>query len=245
VTLTICATAAGVARHVADRLCSAVRARPDIVLGLPTGRTPIPIYRRLAALAKRRAVDFHRVRTFNLDEFVGLPRAHPASYRSFMERHLFAPAGFDANAVDVLDGLAPDLEAECERYEAAIAAAGGIDIQLLGIGANGHIGFNEPGPSLSARTHRAVLRPQTRRANAIFFDGNLDAVPAEALSMGVATILHARTLLLVATGRTKSRAIAGAIEGAVTTRLPASFVQLHGHAEVCIDEAAASALRHP
>jgi glucosamine-6-phosphate deaminase len=220
----------------------AIRDHPDLVLGLATGRTPVPIYRRLAAGAARGGVDFARVRTFNLDEFVGLGVGDPASYRSFMERHLFAPANVDRTRVGFLDGLAPDLDAECRRYESAIAAAGGIDLQLLGIGGNGHIGFNEPGPALQARTHRARLRPQTRRANALFFGGRADAVPAEALSMGVATILQARSLLLVATGRGKRRAIAAMIAGPVTTRVPASFLQLHARVEVCIDEAAASAL---
>jgi glucosamine-6-phosphate deaminase len=212
------------------------------VLGLATGRTPVPIYRRLVARHARGLVRFDGITTFNLDEFVGLPTGHPGSYRSFMDRHFFGPAGVDPRHVRFLDGQAPDLDAECARYDRDIVGAGGIDVQLLGIGANGHIGFNEPGPALAARTHRARLRPQTRRANAVFFDRDAERVPAEALSMGMASILGARRLLLVATGRAKRRAVAGMAEGGLTTRLPASFLQLHPRVDVYVDEAAAADL---
>jgi glucosamine-6-phosphate deaminase len=245
VTIDIRPTPRDVAHHVAERLCAVVRARPTLVLGLPTGRTPIPIYRRLAALVTKGAADFSRVTTFNLDEFVGLPPDHPGSYRAFMHRHVLGPLRIDPERAHFLDGVAPDLDAECERYEAAIAAEGGIDIQMLGIGANGHIGFNEPGPALLARTHRTALRLQTRRANAMFFGNDLTRVPEEALSMGVGTILQARAVVLVATGRGKRIPVGGMVAGRVTTRLPASFLQLHDHVDLYLDTDAASALPAP
>jgi glucosamine-6-phosphate deaminase len=228
-----------VARAAAARVEAALAARPNLVLGLPTGRTPIAFY---AELRSRRHLDFSRVTTFNLDEFLGLPPAHPCSYRQFMETHLFGHVDLDPARIHFLRGDAPDPARECARYEAAIAAAGGIDLQILGIGTNGHIGFNEPAAALQARTHRVVLREETRRANAALFGGDLDAVPREALSMGMATILQAQALVLIATGARKAECVAALAGGDITTGLPASFLQLHRRAEVLLDEAAAAGL---
>lgn len=232
-----------VARTVASRVITTLNANPATVLGLPTGRTPVRLYARLREAHAAGRVDFGRATSFNLDEFVGLPASHPASYRSFMERHLFGAINLPARRIHFLDGMARDLEAECRRYEAAIRKAGGIDLQILGIGGNAHIGFNEPAAGLSADSHLARLLPGTRRSNADLFDGKVREVPREALSMGVGTILRSRAVILMATGASKADAIAATVRGPVTTRVPASLLQLHGHVEVVLDEAAASAIR--
>ncbi len=221
--------------EVAARIAAALHARPELVLGLPTGRTPVQLYRELAALAARGEADFSRATTFNLDEFLGVPPDDPASYRAFMERHLFSKIRLPRERINFLDGGTADPASECARYERAIAAAGGIDLQLLGIGANGHIGFNEPGEALVSRTHRVTLREETRRANAALFGGDTTRVPAEALSMGMATILQARAIVLLATGAEKARCIERMVNGPLTTRLPASFLQLHACVEVVVD----------
>ena len=230
------------ARALAQRIATAVAAKPALVLGLPTGRTPIRMYQELVALASHGRADFSRIRTFNLDEFLGIEPTHPGSYRMFMEEHFFKAARLHRDQINFLDGAAADPEAECERYEAAIADAGGIDLQVLGIGTNGHIGFNEPAPQLQARTHRVRLKPETRRSNAALFGGNADAVPAEALSMGMATILQARSLVLLATGRSKAGCVERVVNGPITTELPASFLQLHHDVEIMLDAAAAEKL---
>jgi glucosamine-6-phosphate deaminase len=230
--------AQALSRHVAR----VISLEPCMVLGLPTGRTPIPLYRELIGLHDSGRLDFARVTTFNVDEFLGVPPADPRSYRAFMQRHLFDHINIAAARVHFLDGTTRDIDRECLRYERAIERAGGIDLQILGLGTNGHIGFNEPAPALIARTHRTRLRAATRRANAGLFGGRLRAVPREALSMGMATILRARRIVLIATGRTKAGCVARMILGPVTPRLPASFLQLHRQAEVWLDRAAASTL---
>lgn len=232
-----------VARVVARRVEAEITERPATVLGLPTGRTPVRLYRLLREAHLAGRLDFSRVSTFNLDEFYGLPADHPGSYRTFMETHLFAHVNLSRRRINFLDGTAKDADAECLRYERAIARAGGIDLMLLGIGANGHIGFNEPAASLSADTHLARLEPGTRRSNADLFGGRVQAVPREALSMGVGTILRSRAIVLIATGAGKADAIAQALQGPVTTRMPASLLQLHPHVEVYLDRAAASRLK--
>ncbi len=231
-----------VARALADRVASAVRQRPSIVLGLPTGRTPIATYAELRRLRVEQGLSFARASTFNLDEFVGIEPTHPGSFRYFMERHLFEGIDLPPERIHFLDGMAPDLDAECERYERNIANAGGIDLQLLGIGANGHIGFNEPGEELMANTHHAALHDGTRRDNAAQFGGDPTQVPQEALSMGMGTILKAAALILVATGERKARCVERMVRGPVTTRLPASFLQMHRAVEVFLDRPAASLL---
>jgi glucosamine-6-phosphate deaminase len=232
-----------VARDVAATVADLIARVPAAVLGLPTGRTPLPIYAALRAAASMGRVDFRRVSTFNLDEFAGLPAGDRRSYRAFMEQELFAHVPIAPERIGFLRGDAPDFVAECARYEAAIARAGGMDLLLLGLGVNGHVGFNEPADALAARTHVAELLPTTRAANAGPFGGDADAVPRRALSMGMATILQARQIVLVATGASKAAAVQAMVEGPLTTRLPASFLQLHPAVSVVLDEAAASALR--
>jgi glucosamine-6-phosphate deaminase len=230
------------ARALASDFARLVARRPAAVVGLPTGRTPIPFYRELVNLHRRGDLRLSRVSTFNLDEFVGLGRRDPRSYYAFMRRHLFDHVDLTAARIHFLNGTARNLERECLRYERAIRNAGGIDLQLLGLGANGHIGFNEPSPALIASTHVTRLRAATRRANAALFGGRPAAVPREALSMGMATILRARRIVLIATGRAKARGVERLICGRVTTRLPGSFLQLHANAEVWLDGDAASRL---
>jgi glucosamine-6-phosphate deaminase len=232
-----------VARELALRVARALEERPGLVLGLPTGRTPLLFYEELAALSRRGEADFSRATTFNLDEFLAIPPSHPGSYRSFMHRHLFDAVHIDPSRIHFLDGAAADAEGECCRYEQAIADAGGIDLLILGIGTNGHIGFNEPAAGLSARTHRVTLKPETRRSNAALFGGDADAVPAEALSMGMGTILDAKSVVLLATGERKAACVEQLITGPITTHLPASFLQLHHDVEIVLDAAAASRLR--
>lgn len=207
-------------------------ARPALVLGLPTGRTPLGLYRELR---ERNGIDWSQVRTFNLDEFAGLSRARQESYRAYMDAELFEHVSIDPRHIGFLDGAAPDLREECRRYEEAIDAAGGIDLQVLGIGANGHIGFNEPAAGLCAHTHIAELTRETREANASRFGGDWTRVPERALSMGMATILNAREIVLIATGAEKADAVRGMIEGLITTQLPASLLQVHPRVTVMVD----------
>jgi glucosamine-6-phosphate deaminase len=231
-----------VAVALAGRVAEALRERPDIVLGLPTGRTPIGMYAELRRLHAAGQADFSRAVTFNLDEFVGVDASHPGSFRQFMEQHLFQGVNLDPSRIHFLDGSAADLHAECDRYERAIADAGGIDLQILGIGANGHIGFNEPATELAARTHRVTLAEVTRRDNASLFGGDPAHVPRQALSMGMGTILKAATLILVAKGERKARCVERTVNGRVTTQLPASFLQLHRNVELYLDREAARLL---
>lgn len=230
------------ASALATRVLAAIIAHPRLVLGLPTGRTPLALYRELRERSGGGLIDWSRVRTFNLDEFVGLAPFHTGSYRAFMQAELFDHVSIDPAGIGMLDGGAPDLPAECRRYEDAIAGAGGIDLQLVGIGANGHIGFNEPADGLCAHTHIAELERQTREANAPLFGADWTAVPERALSMGMATILGARAIVLMATGGEKADAVFGMIEGLITPRLPASFLQLHPRVTVMLDRGAASRL---
>jgi glucosamine-6-phosphate deaminase len=234
---------AAIALHLADLVSAAVHENPHLVLGLPTGRTPVEFYAELSSRVERGLVDLSRATTFNLDEFVGIPASHPGSFRSFMNVHLFGRVNLSPTHIHFLNGLAADSEQECERYEREIAAAGGIDLQILGLGSNGHIGFNEPAPELVARTHRMTLEPETRRDNAGLFGGDPAAVPPEALSMGIATILQARRILLVARGAAKAGIVARVLDGPITTDVPGSFLQVHPDVEVVLDSEAASRLR--
>jgi glucosamine-6-phosphate deaminase len=235
------ATADRAALALARRIAGAIWKTPGLVLGLPTGRTPVPLYRHLAALHHRGALDFTRVATFNLDEFVGVAPTDPGSYRSFMEAHLFAQVNLSPERIHFLNGGARDLDGECRRYERAIRRAGGIDLLVLGLGTNGHIGFNEPGRVLVARTHRTRLTARTRASNAALF-GSTAAVPREALSMGMATILHARRIVLLATGREKAKCVRAALHGPLTPAVPASFLQLHRNVEFWLDGPASADL---
>lgn len=232
-------TAEQAAIALARRIADAVRNQPALVLGLPTGRTPIATYAELRRLYAAGEVDLCRASTFNLDEFAGVRSSDPGSFRSFMNRQLFDAVNLRLDRIHFLDGGADDLDAECARYEAVIDQAGGIDLQLLGIGANGHIGFNEPGDALIAHTHRVSLAESTRRDNAALFGDDRTQVPRQALSMGMGTILKAAELILIATGEEKAQCIERAVHGPVTTRLPASFLQLHRHVELYLDRQAA------
>jgi glucosamine-6-phosphate deaminase len=238
--ITVYSGAAELAHALADHVAERLRRAPATVLGLPTGRTPLAFYRQLVRLARESDTDYSRATTFNLDEFVGVGSEAPGSYRQYMERHLFRFINIDRRRINVLDGTARHLEAECDRFERAIAEAGGIDLIILGIGSNGHIGFNEPAESLVARTHRVRLRAETRRANAMLFGGDPYQVPTEALSMGMGTILHARSIVLMAVGAEKAACVAEMIDGPLTTRVPASFLQLHTDVHVMLDEGAAT-----
>jgi glucosamine-6-phosphate deaminase len=231
---------AALARSLARRVADAIVGNPRLVLGLPTGRTPVTMYAELVRLTRDERIDWAQVRTFNLDEFVGLGDSQPGSYRAFMQARLFAHVNIPEEHIGFLDGRAPDPDAECDRYEHAIAAAGGIDLVILGIGANGHIGFNEPADILAARTHRVTLDDPTRAGNALWFGGDVEAVPREALTMGMGTILGARQIVLIATGEAKADAVCAMLEGGITTRLPASFLQLHPDVTVMLDAHAAA-----
>jgi glucosamine-6-phosphate deaminase len=235
-------TAGALARALARDIARSLAANPWLVLGLPTGRTPIPLYRELVRLHSAGSADFSRATTFNLDEFLGVAPDDPRSYESFMRRHFFDHVNLRPRRIHFLNGAAPDAAAECERYERAIARTGGIGMLILGLGTNGHIGFNEPGRELVAATHRVRLTTATRRANAALFGHRISAVPRDALSMGMATILRATRVVLVSTGASKAHVVKRLLAGRLTTRLPASFLQLHPRAEVWLDRAAASRL---
>lgn len=241
-TIRIYATPRGAAAALARRVVGAVSANPRLVLGLPAGRTPIPFYDELVRLCARGAVDLSRVTAFNVDEFLGLPAQHPSSYRSFLTRHLLARLPVGPRRVYLIDGATAAPDRECARYERAIARAGGIDFLILGLGVNGHIAFNEPGPALVARTHRTRLTLASRRANAPLFRGRVPDVPQEALTMGMATILQARRIAVLVTGREKAGIVRRMVDGAVTPWVPASFLQLHAAVEVLLDRAAAARL---
>jgi glucosamine-6-phosphate deaminase len=235
-------TAEEVARVAADRIATVVRRRPDAVLGLATGSSPLGIYAELARRVAAGGVDMSATRGFALDEYVGLPREHPESYAAVIERQVIRPLRMDPARVQVPDGRAADLEAAAAGYDRAIADAGGVDLQLLGIGANGHIGFNEPTSSFASRTRVKTLAPRTRADNARFFDSPGD-VPVHCLTQGLGTILEARELLLVAQGAGKAEAVAAAVEGPLTSMCPGSALQLHPRATVVVDAAAAARLR--
>lgn len=213
-------------------------ARRSLVLGLPTGRTPLPLYEELARRSPAGGVDWSHARTFNLDEWVGVPGTHASSYRAYMQRHLFDHINLPARQVHFLDGAASDLDAECRRYERAIADRGGIDLLVLGLGRNGHIGFNEPAAQLQTRTHRTRLTDETRASNAWLFGGQVDQVPTEALSMGMGTIFESRAIAVMAAGVEKERAVAGMVLGPLTMALPASLLQLHGNVTAYLDREA-------
>ena len=238
--ITVLDSSDDVAAALAERVASTLQDRPDAVLGLASGRTPVDGYAELRRMYAAGTTDWSRVSTFNLDEFAGIDSRHSGSFRTFMERHLFDGVNLRGERIHFLNGVAADLNAECDRYEAAIAAAGGIDLQLLGIGTNGHIGFNEPGDHLPVRTHRVRLMESTRRDNAMLFDNDPSRVPTEALSMGIGTILRARRIVLVATGGKKAECIRQATSGRLTTHVPASMLQVHADVELILDREAAS-----
>lgn len=217
-----------------------LRRKPDAVLGLATGSTPLGLYARLAALYRAGELSFRRATSFNLDEYVGLPATHDQSYRYFMEHNLFSHVDLPAERTHVPSGLDVS-DAALAGYDAAIEAAGGIDLQLLGLGGNGHIGFNEPGTPFGLGTHVVELTARTRQDNARFF-ASLDEVPTHAATMGVKTVMHARAILLLAFGSAKAEAVRAALTGPVTEEVPASVLQLHPDVTVFCDEEAAKLL---
>jgi glucosamine-6-phosphate deaminase len=231
----------GVASVVADAVDRLVSSKPDAVLGLATGSSPLGVYSDLVRRHRAGTIAFGRTTAFLLDEYIGLPVGHPESYRAFISQHFSDLVDIDPANVHVPDGQASDVEAACAEYEAQIRAAGGIDLQLLGIGADGHLGFNEPTSSLASRTRVKTLTEQTRNDNKRFF-GDIDDVPRHVLTQGIGTILDARHLVLIAIGEGKAEPIARAVEGPVASMCPASAIQLHPHATVVIDEAAAAHL---
>ena len=230
-----------VARFVADAIERLVSTKPEAVLGLATGSSPLGVYGELVRRHQSGFLSFGRTTAFLLDEYIGLPHEHPESYRAFITRHFTGLIDIDPANVHVPDGAAADLLAGCAEYEAAIRAAGGVDVQLLGIGADGHLGFNEPTSSLASRTRVKTLTEQTRNDNNRFF-GDLDEVPRHVVTQGIGTILEAGHLVLIAMGAAKAEPIARAVEGPVASMCPASAIQLHPHVTVVIDEAAATRL---
>jgi glucosamine-6-phosphate deaminase len=216
--------------------------RADAVLGVATGSSPLAVYRDLARRHHDDRLSVAHARAFLLDEYVGLPAGHPQTYRAFIERELVEHLDFAPGAIQGPDANAVDVVAACREYEAAIRDAGGVDLQLLGIGTDGHIAFNEPGSSLASRTRIKTLTGRTRIDNARFF-ASPDDVPHHVVNQGIGTILEARHLVLVAFGEPKATAVAAAVEGPVTAMVPASALQLHAHVTVVVDEAAASRLR--
>ncbi|MFW0111428.1 glucosamine-6-phosphate deaminase [Rothia sp. CCM 9417] len=213
------------------------------VWGVATGSSPEATYRYLAERVEA-GLDVSSVSAFALDEYVGLDPSHPESYRSVVNQQIVGRIGLDSQKVHVLDGMARDINAECARYEEKIKTAGGVDVQILGIGANGHIAFNEPGSSLVSRTRIKTLAPKTVADNARFFDGDASQVPVHCLTQGIGTIMEARKIVLVADGANKASAIAGMAEGPITTFCPGSILQMHPDVTVVVDEAAASQLKN-
>ena len=226
---------------VADQIVRLIQRDPSVVLGLATGSTPVPVYEALQP--RLAAVDVSHVRGFALDEYVGIAPGHPQSYRAVITREVVEPLGLDPALVHVPDGSLEGIEHAGEDYESAIEASGGVELQILGIGTDGHLGFNEPGSSFASLTRVKTLTEQTREDNARFFD-SIDDVPRHCITQGLGTIMRARHLVLLAFGEGKAAAVAGAVEGPVTASLPGSAIQLHPHATVIVDEAAASRLAH-
>ena len=224
-------------------IAARVRAKPKCVLGLATGRTMELVYEKLVAMHREGGLDFSSCRTFNLDEYIGLPTDDERSYRAYMNHHLFDRVNIELANTHIPDGLAPDLKAEAARYEALIIENGGIDLQLLGIGEAGHIGFNEPLSAFRSRTRDKTLTPTTRRQNAGMFGGRVGDVPGRALTMGVGTILDAAELLVLVTGTAKASILAKAVEGPITAMVSASAIQLHANCRVVIDEECARELQ--
>ena len=240
--IVICKTKEEASRKAAAMITAAVKANPKIVLGLATGSTPVGMYKEMIKAVKAKEVSYSQVRTWNLDEYLGLAGTHDQSYRYFMNTNLFDSIDIKKSNTHVLNGLAKDWRKDVKAYEAAIKKAGGIDIQVLGIGSDGHIAFNEPGSSLSSRTRLVSLTPQTIKDNSRFFKKAAD-VPKQALSMGVGSIMEAKKIILLAFGKNKADAVAAAVEGGVSQFCTASALQMHEDAWFFCDEEAASRLK--
>lgn len=238
----VCKNKTEVAEAAATIFASTIYAKPDCVLGLATGSSPVPTYQKLIELYQRGLLDFSRVSSYNLDEYVGLSGDHKCSYRYFMNTQLFDHVNIDKANTFVPNGLGDDPEANAKEYDAMLAKIGGVDIQLLGIGHNGHIGFNEPRESdFVYGTNIITLTESTRNANAQYFDKPED-MPEKAISMGIGTIMSAKRVLLIATGKGKAQAIHDTVKGPITPRCPASVLQLHQNCQIIVDEEAGSLL---
>ena len=235
--------AEAIGRLAADQICALLDRKPDAVLGLATGSSPLPTYDELVRRHDAGQVSFAGARAFTLDEYVGLAADHPERYRHVIEREFTGRVDLDPSRVAGPDGLATDVPTACAAYEQAIADAGGVDLQILGIGTDGHIGFNEPGSSLASRTRIKTLTRQTRIDNARFFDDDIEQVPTHCLTQGLGTIMAARHVILVATGRSKAEAVHHLVEGSVSAMWPASILQHHPHVTVLLDGAAARRLQ--
>jgi glucosamine-6-phosphate deaminase len=235
------------ARYIADRINGSgpdkAGGKRPFVLGLPTGSSPLGIYREFVRLRKEGRLSFERVVTFNMDEYVGLPPDHPQSYHRFMWDNLFSQVDIRPENVHILNGMAADLTGECEAYEAAIAAAGGIDLFLGGMGVDGHLAFNEPGSSLQSRTRVKTLTRDTKIANARFFDGDSGRVPATALTVGVGTVMDAREVLILVSGHNKARALRAVVEEGINHMWTLSCLQTHRRAIIVCDEEATDELK--
>ena len=232
------AASVAAARVIARLVCE----KPNAVLGLATGSTPLPLYGELIRMHREEGLDFSTVTTFNLDEYVGLERDHEQSYHSFMWQNLFSQINIDPDKVHIPDGMTCNVSATCTAYEQAIVDAGGIDLQVLGIGSDGHIGFNEPTSSFASRTRIKTLTRETVADNARFFDGDESKVPRHCITMGIGTIMDAGSTIMLAFGAGKAEAIAAMVEGPVAAMVPASILQHHANAKVFIDEGAAAKL---
>ena len=239
----VIAPAAELGRLAADAIEDLLRARPTAVVGLATGSSPLAVYDELARRHSEDGLSFAQARAFMLDEYVGLPADHPERYRNVIEKEIASRVDFAPGAVQGPDGLADDVIGACAAYEQAIADAGGVDLQILGIGTDGHIAFNEPGSSLASRTRIKTLTRQTREDNARFFGGDLSQVPTHCLTQGLATIMSARHLVLLASGRGKAEAVHQLVEGPVSAMWPGTVLQHHPHVTVLVDDAAASRLQ--
>ncbi|VGO21911.1 glucosamine-6-phosphate deaminase [Pontiella sulfatireligans] len=220
-----------------------VREKPNAVIGLATGSTPLVLYKEMIRLHKEEGLDFSQVSTFNLDEYIGLEKDHEQSYHKFMWDNLFSHINIKPENVHIPDGMAVDVPAFCAEYERKIVEAGGIDLQVLGIGSDGHVGFNEPTSSFASRTRIKTLTQQTVADNARFFAGDESKVPHHCITMGIGTIMDARMNIMLAFGEGKAEAIAATVEGPVSSMMPASILQHHPSAKVFIDEGAASTLK--
>lgn len=226
----------------ADAICDLLERKPDAVIGLATGSSPLPLYAELIRRYNAGEVSFAQATAFTLDEYIGLPSEHPQAYANVIRTEFTAHVDFADGAVHSPDGLALDVPAACAAYEEKIAAHGGVDIQILGVGTDGHVAFNEPGSSFASRTRMKTLTPQTRSDNARFFDGDLEQVPVHCITQGLGTIMEARHLLLFATGDGKAEAVWNLVEGPVAAMWPATILQHHPHATVLVDETAAQRL---
>ncbi len=228
-------------KKAATMVVSQVILKPDSVLGLATGDTPIGMYREIINIYKNQNLNFSHVKTFNLDEYYGLSKDNNQSYYYFMMNNLFNHVNIDKDNINIPNGMMNDIEKECKEYESSIVKAGGIDLQILGIGVNGHIGFNEPGESFEAETHLVNLDEKTIESNSRFFSSK-DEVPTRAISMGIKTILYSKKIILLACGKNKADAIFKTIKGKITPNVPASILQLHEDVVVIVDKEAASKL---